>query len=203
MRGILKNRYQRPVLLVLFFGLMLGCTSVLAASSAQDVAVQLNSAFRKIANISSDISIVLGVCLFMAGLYNMKRYGEARTMMSTHITFSKPFMPILCGTLLISFPSAIGLLMQAVWGDTWNSPLAYEVQSDYDVLVPTMLALVRLIGVLSFLRAILSAVNAVGPNAQPGMKSKVIVLLIAGLLCLNVTGALHLINNIFGFSDQF
>lgn len=179
------------------------CSAAYAGTSASEVATQLLTAFRRIASISSDVSIVMGICLFIGGLYQMKRYGEARTMMSGQLTFSKPLMPIVCGTLLMSFPTVLGSLMHAFWGDSWSSPLAYNVQGNYDVMVPAMLAMVRLLGVISFIRAILSSVSAVGPHAQPGAKAKVGVLLVAGVLCTNVTGTLHLINSVFQFSDQF
>lgn len=196
-----KNRLYS--LIGFFIVLMLACTGVAhAGSSAYEVATQLTTAFRRVANISSDLSIVMGVCIFMGGLYHMKRYGEARTMMSGQQSFSKPFISLLCGTLLMSFPSVLGAMMNAFWGDSWSSPLAYQVQGDYDVMVPAMLAMVRLLGVISLIRAILAALHAVGPHAQPGSRSKVAMLLIAGVICVNVSGTLHLINTFFHFSNQ-
>ena len=197
-----KRRIYSSVLF--FFVVMLGFASVsYAGTSAQEVATQLTTAFRKLAGISSDISVVMGVLIFVGGLYHLKRYGEARTMMSGQISLSKPLMPIICGTLLMSFPTALGTLMTAFWGSSWSSPLAYQVNGDYDVMIPAMLAMVRLLGVVCFLRAIFSAVTAVGPHAQPGSKAKVGMLLIAGILCVNITGTVHLINSFFHFSDQF
>jgi intracellular multiplication protein IcmC len=197
-----KNRIYGLVLF--FFVLMLGCTgAAYAGSSASELATQLTTAFRRVASISSDLSIAMGACIFMGGLYHMKRYGEARTMMSGQLTLSKPLMPLLCGTLLMSFPSVLGALMHAFWGEGWSSPLAYQVSGDYDVMVPAMLAMVRLLGVISLIRAVLAALTAVGPHAQPGAKSKVALLLIAGAICVNVSGTLHLINSFFHFSDQF
>lgn len=198
------NRRKLVASVLFFFVVMLGFASVsYAGTSAQEVANQLTTAFRKLASISSDISIVMGVLIFVGGLYHLKRYGEARTMMSGQISLSKPMMPILCGTLLMSFPTALGTLMNAFWGPEWSSPLAYQVQGDYDVMIPAMLAMVRLLGIVCFLRAIFSAVTAVGPHAQPGSKAKVAMLLVAGVLCVNVTGTVHLINSFFQFSDQF
>jgi intracellular multiplication protein IcmC len=199
-----RNNNRVYGLVVLFLIMMLGCTgAAYAGSSAQEVALQLTTAFRRVASISSDLSIVLGACIFMGGLYHLKRWGESRTMMSSQTSISKPLVPIVCGTLLMSFPSVLGVLMQAFWGDSWSSPLAYQVQGDYDVMVPAMLAMVRLLGVISLIRAVLAALNAAGPHAQPGSKSKVALLLIAGAICVNVTGTLHLINSFFHFSDQF
>ena len=203
-----KHRMIHPSrsygLLLFFFFLMLGCTgAAYAGTSAQEVAAQLTTAFRRISSISSDLSVVMGACIFIGGIYHMKRYGEARTMMSRQMSFSKPLMPLLRGTLLMSFPSVLGAIMNTFWGDSWSSPLAYEVSGGYDVMVPAMLSMVRLLGVISFIRAILSALNAVGPHAQPGSKSKVAVLLVAGIICVNVTGTIHLINSVFQFSSQF
>jgi len=198
------NKRRALGLLAFFCLLMLGCTgAAYAGTSAGDVASQMTAAFRKLSGISSDLSIVMGACIFMGGLYHMKRYGEARTMMSGQLTFSKPLMPIVAGTLLMSFPSVLGTVMRAFWGSDWLSPLAYQVTGDYDVMVPAMLSMVRLLGVVCFIRAILSSLTAVGPHAQPGAKSKVGMLLVAGLLCVNVTGTLHLLNSFFHFSDQF
>jgi intracellular multiplication protein IcmC len=192
----LRNRFFSLGSVALFFMLMLGFANADAAS-ASTIATQLTNTFRKIASISSDLSILFGAFMFVGGLYQLKRYGEARTMMSGQLTFSKPLMPILCGTLLMSFPTALGALMGAFWGSSWSSPLAYQVQSDYDVMVPAMLALIRLLGIICFFRAILSAVTAVGPHAQPGSKSKVGVLLFAGILLVNVSGTYDLVRSFF------
>ncbi len=81
--------------------------------------------------------------------------------------------------------------------------MSYQVTGDYDTMVPAIFALVRLIGIVSFLRGICAAASCVGPQSQPGSKSKVMMLIIAGILCVNVTGTVHLVNNIFHVSDQF
>jgi intracellular multiplication protein IcmC len=199
-----NNRRKTLGFLAFFLILMLGCTgAAYAGTSAGDVASQMTAAFRKISSISSDLSIVMGACIFVGGLYHMKRYGEARTMMSGQLTFSKPLMPIVAGTLLMSFPSVLGTVMRAFWGADWSNPMAYQVTGDYDVMVPAMLSMVRLLGVVCLIRAILCSMTAVGPHAQPGAKSKVGMLLVAGLLCVNVTGTLHLLNSFFHFSDKF
>ena len=180
----------------------IGCSNGYAVdTTARDVASQLQDTFRTLSSMSSDASIIIGVFLFVGGIYHLKRYGEMRTMMSTQMTFSKPMAPLICGILLIAFPSALGTIMRAVWGTGWSSPLAYTVTGDYDVMVPALLSMVRLIGVISFIRAFVSLSNSVGAHTQPGGKTKVIVLILAGLLCVNVTGTLHLINNFFNFSD--
>lgn len=188
--------------LMLLLLLVFGVSSTYAGTSASEVAAQLQAGFRTLAGISSDVCIVIGALMFVGGLYQLKRFGEMRTMMSAQMTLSKPLTPIIAGALLMAYPTALGTLLRAFWGSDGNV-MAYAPTGNYDVMVPAMLAMVRLIGVISIIRAILVASVAVGPQAQPGSKSRAGMLLVAGLLCTNVMGTLHLINSLFHFSDQF
>ena len=58
---------------------MLGYSCAFADSATpQGLANELTSSFRTVANIVSDVSIVIGALMFMGGLFHLKRYGEMR-----------------------------------------------------------------------------------------------------------------------------
>ena len=106
------------------------------------------------ANILQTTSIILGLGLFMSGLFRLKRYGEMRTFMSQQMTLAGPLLMLIAGISLLCLPFVLSTALLNTWGTT--SPLRYSgpTNSGYEQLIPSVIMFVRLIGVGAFIRGI-------------------------------------------------
>ena len=151
------------------------------------------------ANIFQDAAIVMGISLFMFGLFRLKRYAEARTMMSHHMTIAAPLMLMLGGVMFLCLPLVLGTALLNFWSTT--SPLRYQVGNDaYDQLMPPVIMFVRLLGVGSFMRGILLLSRVGGEQSQAGSMGRACTHLLGGLLCMHILGVVQLLREIMGFT---
>ena len=154
-----------------------------------------------IANVMQSVSIVLGLGLFVGGMFHLKRYGEMRTMMSAQMTIWGPLMRILSGAALMYLPVMISTSLVAFWGTGGDMPIASSTSMEgWAQYIPAVLMLVRLVGVYAFMRAFMLAARSGRTQGQPGTVGKVLVNLLAGILCVHVMGTIQLIESILGFS---
>ena len=161
-----------------------------------DYAQTLTQNFEIIADIMQSIAVLMGVSLTLGGLFQMKHYAEARSMMSRNEGGGAVAM-IVCGAILLALPSFIGTGLSAIFAQT--SPLAYEGDtSGINGLFVPIIILVRLVGVGAFMKGVLMASRLGSQHAQPGTMGKAVTHIVAGILCVNVVQTIDLLKQIFG-----
>lgn len=144
------------------------------------------------------ISVCTGVCIFVMGVFRLKRYGEMRTFMSNQATIWGPLLMMISGVLLVALPTFIATSLNAVSGS--GVPMAYqEVGSPFDPLVKSVIIFVRIIGVCSFIRGLVLLSRTGLEQSQPGSGTKSLLHILGGILCVNVMGFIGLIKTSFGF----
>lgn len=158
--------------------------------------IHIMQQFGLIANILQTFGIMMGIGLMMSSLFMLKRYGESRTMMSTHMSLNAPLALMLGGVMFLILPTIISTTLFAFWGN--SSPEHYDGSiSGIDQYVPVVLMFVRLIGVASIMRAIMLFSRAGNHNSsQPGTISKGLMHLFGGLLCVHILGTVNLLKSI-------
>ncbi len=152
-----------------------------------------------IASTMSVLSILIGLALFLSGMFQLKRYGESRTMMSQQLTLWGPGAMMLGGILLLLLPYTITTSLRAFFGDGQTLPLAYQPtgEYDFDVYVPVVLAFVRVIGVGAIIRACILLSKSGSHSGQPGSLGKAMMHLFGGILCVHILGTVQLIKYLF------
>lgn len=159
----------------------------------------LINSFGELAVILQTVSVLMGLGLFMTGLFELKRYGEMRTMMSHQMTIAKPALMILCGVIFLILPTFLATGLVALWGT--SSPLAYHGNADgYAEYIPPLLMFVRLIGAGSIMRGIVLFARAGGQGGQPGTMGKAMVHVIGGLCALHILGTEQILSSILGLN---
>lgn len=158
-----------------------------------------------ISDIMQTIAILLGLGLFVGGMFQLKRYGEMRTMMSSQMSIAGPVMTLLAGVALLCSPLFIGTLLVSFWGSGGITDLPYDgdTSNGWAQYVPAVLMLVRLIGVYSFMRGFVMAAKTGSGHAQPGTTGKVLTMIFAGILCVHIMGTIQLVESLFGFSLNY
>src|SRR3990167_5651441 len=160
-----------------------------------DYAVTLTQNFQIIADIMQSVAVLLGVTLTLGGLFELKKHGESRAMMSQSGAGGGIAM-IVCGAILLTLPAFISVGLSAIFSQT--SPLAYEGDTTgVNGLIEPIIILVRIVGVGAFMRGIVMASKMGGQHAQPGTLGKASVHIVAGILCVNVVQTIELLKLIF------
>ena len=151
-----------------------------------------------IANILNVIAILMGLSLFLAGLFQFKKYGEARSQMSSQHSIAGPLALITSGVFLLILPYTITTALLAFFGPGQTMPLQYQgnTTQDIDVYIPVVLMFIRLIGVGAIIRALVLC-SKLGSQGQPGTLGKAMMHLLGGILCVHILGTIQLVEFIF------
>lgn len=157
----------------------------------------LTSNFIVMSYILQKVAVVIGIMLTIAGIFQFKKYGEQRSMMSTHMSAAGPALMVICGAALMVLPSVLGAALIAVWGN--DNPLSYAGgPTGYSSLVPAIVILVRVVGIGSFIRGIVMLSKTGGQQSQPGTVGKAFMHILAGVMCIHILGTIGVIENILG-----
>ncbi|PHQ80508.1 MAG: type IV secretion protein IcmC [Coxiella sp. (in: Bacteria)] len=153
--------------------------------------------------ILNAISIIMGIGLFVGGLFKLKRYGEMRTFMSHQMTIWAPTTMVIAGVLLLMLPITIKTSLLAFWGAGNTSPLAYTSSGlhNIDAYIPVINAFVRLIGVGAIIRACTMFSRSGEIGGQPGQSAKAMLYLFGGILCVHIMGTVDLIKYLFDINQ--
>lgn len=150
-----------------------------------------------ISQIVQGIAVILGVAMMMTLFFKLKKIAEGRSAMSQSPSMMGPFMMFLSASVLLAVPSFLSLTLNTVWGT--DSPLAYNTgNSGVDQMMGPVLAFVRLLGVISFIRGWLMFSRHTGEQSQPGHLSKSFMHVLGGIFCMHVVGSSYLILNLMG-----
>lgn len=150
-------------------------------------------------NIIQSISIIMGLGLFMAGIFKLKRYGEMRTMMSHHMTIAAPLLMLVGGVMLLCLPFVLHTALLNFWSS--SNPAQYSPSgSSWEQMIPAVVVFVRLIGVGAFMRGLVLFSRAGGEQSQHGTMSKALLHILGGILCVNIVGTIRLVKAIFGYT---
>lgn len=154
-----------------------------------------------LADIVQAIAVFLGLGLFMAGLFKLKRYGEMRTFMSHQMTIAAPLLMLFSGIAMMCLPIMLHTALLNIWGV--NNPMRYTGSGDttWEQLIPGIIAFVRIIGVCAFMRGLVLFSRSGSEHGQQGIMARAFLHVLGGTLCINIIGTLHLLKGILGFTS--
>lgn len=163
-----------------------------------DEASVLTTNFNIIAEIMTSIALLMGVGFTLAGLFQLKKHAEQRSMMASH-SISGPLILFVCGAALCVLPTFMGTALLTFWGT--STPLSYQGgPSGYGALIPPILMFVRIVGIGAFIRGIVLLSKTGAQQSQPGSFGKALVHLLAGILLVHILGTIELLGNILGLN---
>ena len=149
------------------------------------------------------ISYVTGIWFIYSGFYQLKLYGDARTMMSNSATIGKHVAKVVLGIVLLMMPQIINIMIWSLWGNDYSMDLYPDFSgSSLNEWAPTLksaIAIIRVFGYISFLRGFMMLSKASSQQSQPGSISKGAMHVIGGLLCINIIGTINVVKSSFGF----
>jgi hypothetical protein len=135
-----------------------------------------------IVDIIHTVAIAIGAFLFLGGLFEFKKLGESRTMMSSQHSIWQPLMMIIAAACLFALPTVIKLTIFTVFGT--NSPIGYTDTSS--TLINDAMVAIRVLGLGSMVRGFYLLSHSGSSNAQPGNTGKAITHIVGGFLAIHV-----------------
>ena len=146
-----------------------------------------------IGSILQTVAVLIGVVLVAGAIFQFKKYGESRTMMSGQHSLAGPLMMMVAGSALLSLPLVIKMTLLAFMGSA--SPLSYETYAGYSI--EPAIVFIRVVGIGSFIRGIVLLSRTGHQQGQPGNVTKALIHILAGALCIHVIGTYDLVYETF------
>ncbi len=141
----------------------------------------------------------MGVGMILKSVYMLKMYGQGQTMMSQHHSISKPFIVLFCGIGCLYIPTIISISVDSLWAYGSGSVLQYPTDTtNWDAVVNPLLSIVRLFGLIAFVRGWTLLVKLGAEQAQPGTLGKGIMHMLGGVLAMNIVGTINVVKATLG-----
>lgn len=149
------------------------------------------------------VSYVVGTWFVVLAIMKLKQYGSMTIFSSSQTSIVGPMTYLLVGIALFYFPSLVNVSIYTFWGYGTDKVLQYPAGGEFDWhgLLNPVIAVVRIIGYVSFLRGwiMISRLGHHG-GSQPGTFSKAAIHIIGGLLAINIVGTWDVISNSINYA---
>lgn len=199
-----KRLVKSMIQVVLVSSVLVGTAYAATAPSSSPIVIPTLDQALKNLSLTSDslmrlvtaIAYVMGFFFVIQGLFELKHYGDARTMMSHEHTLKKPLLYLIAGAALIYLPASIHTGISTFWNE--SSPLAYIPKSADDPwqeLVKSCFVIIQLIGVIAFIRGLILLTHLSGNHGGQNSFGKAMAHIVGGILCINMYQFLQTIFN--------
>jgi intracellular multiplication protein IcmC len=168
--------------------------------SLQEMLTKIADLRPVLVRLVSGFSYVAGFAFVVRSIYQLKEYGESRTMMSSHTAIVGPMTLMIIGGALIYLPTVIDDLTLTVFGS--NNPISYPEsgESNYDLMVKVIINIMYVVGGIAAVRGLMLLTRATSQQSQPGTFAQAIAHLVGGVLALNVYWFWVVIKTTLGFT---
>lgn len=178
-------------LLVVFISLLglTGCTA--GVKDSANMLIALSSSYPGIRQFITGGAVLMGMAFAVRGIYYLKIYGDARTMMSSQSNLKVPVTYLLIAAVLLFLPSTFDVVMTTAFGTPNITPLSYNAKSMGSLSLQAtnaILGFVQIMGLISFIRGWAIIAKAAQGGSQGVTTGKGLTHIIGGILAINIVG---------------
>lgn len=180
--------------------LLSGCGDSSHYASVETMLLNMTEQFPNIYRLITALAYLMGIAFIFRGVYQLKVYGDLRTMMSVQTNFKATMMVFFAGTALLYAPTAFKSMLLSTFGTTdVQDPMSYVPAHDLSTLLASqaVLRFVQLIGTISFIKGWVSLTHVSNPNGRSTM-GKAVTHIVAGLLAINIEGTKEILKASLG-----
>lgn len=144
-----------------------------------------------------------GYFMILKAIFMLKKLGHRTAFMGGSSSLVGPIAVIFIGIIMINAQEFIKVIVLTLYGQKIQSTKDWESahgnsDSWYSALTP-IVGLVQVIGLVAFFRGIIILTKACNENSQPGNVSKGLMHILGGVMAVNITGTIDLIDKTLGF----
>jgi intracellular multiplication protein IcmC len=197
MWNTIKNKsckwWPRVALIVCYLLFLPGCAKLIDGS--EQALVKMQTLYVAFADLVISVAYVSGVFFVVKGIFSFKQYGEQRTMMSSQTTVRVPLTYFTVGVLMLYLPKLISIMSNAAFAQPVINIIGFQGDVDNaNNIKNAVYALVQIVGLISVVRSLFIASNP-HPGGGQGGFGKAVVHFVAGLIALNITYVMKLLEN--------
>jgi len=183
-----------PLIVTIFFP-----ATSWAAPNLHDMLVTLKGQLPAIELLFSGMAYLLGVGFLVAGVYQLRIYGEVRMMMPSHTNLYKPVATLFSGAMLLYLPTAYKIFLISIFGSANISPIDYQSgEQQWVLLVDVVVNIVKLVGIGAFIKGwVLLARGAQTGGAQSTL-GKAFTHIVGGVLAMNIVAVQEILFSSIG-----
>lgn len=190
--------------------LLIYCIDFACAASSNDFQTifrNLDESLNQIYPVLVGLCYLLGVFFILKALFMLKKLGYKTAFMHADSGMIGPAGIMLIGVILMYTPSFLEIMFLTLYGTSEVTAVAgwsgvsgdSNIASWEDAIVP-MIGLIQIIGMCAFIKGWITIMKATGANAQPGNLSKGFMHVFSGILAINITGTIDVINRSLGLA---
>jgi intracellular multiplication protein IcmC len=139
--------------------------------------------------------------MVMQGVFQLKKYGEMRTQMSTESSLKGPLTYIAVGAGLLYLPTSVQTGFTTFW--TEPSPYAYQTAESgpFKEFIDACFLIVQLVGTIYFIKGLMMMTH-LNANSQQGGFSRALTHIIGGIFCIDLYDFLNMIFTTLGLGEM-
>lgn len=200
---LIRCRYIQSIKSLIIICLLAFSPVAYASSTynVDDMLLHLQSSLGPLYNLAMDSMYVVGIALALKGVYDLRIYGEARTMMSSSNSVKGPLVTLFVAVMCIYAPSAFQTVMVTTFG--YSNVLAYSQfpsSSPLGTSAIIILQVVQVIGAYTFLRGWILLARTSSSQGGHGVFGRAILHILGGVFAMNIVGTCNVISATFGIT---
>ena len=193
-----KSYFSNSIVLFIFLIFLTGCSVNGQQADLSAFLNNLSRTYTSLWKLITGFAYLAGAFFGLMAVFQFKVYAEQRTMMSLQTNIMKPLMHLLVCVALMWLPRTFSVLMVTTFGYPNATPMSYVNAQNVGVfgyqlaLTPALLGLVRIVGLVSFVRGWMMMVHVAEQGHQASF-GKAMTHIFGGLLLINIVGASNLL----------
>lgn len=145
------------------------------------------------------LSRLLGIWFMFKAIHKLKKYGMGTAFMHSGANLMGPAVYIGVASVFFYMPYALDASVATIWGYAHDVKSYVSLESSsWDSLIEPVVLIVRVVGLISFIRGWVILTRLAQDGAQPGTGGKALTHIIGGVLGINIVGTVEILQNSFG-----
>ena len=177
------------------------------AASFESIFANLDQSLNQIYPVLISLCYLLGVFFILKAFFMLKKMGYKTAFMHAGSSMIGPAAVLITGVVLMYTPKVLEIFFLTLYGtkevtavNGWAGVSGDSSIATWESAIKPMIGVIQVIGLCAFIKGWVHIMKATGENAPPGNLSKGVMHVFAGVLSINITGTIDVINRSIGLS---
>ena len=145
------------------------------------------------------LSQVIAIGYAFLAIMKLKKFGQNSQMTASHPSLMGPIIHLFIAAALFFIPLTLDTIINTMWGYNYSGVKSYlsTSSSTWDALIQPIIIMIRIIGLIAFIRGWIILGRAASEGAQPGTVGKALTHIVGGVLGINIVGTISILQSTF------